>query len=498
MAEETIKRQWILNANNEKVAPYTLMSQVIHDASGDTLDIYLDKINNPTEDVYILSQSMMAGEDEEKTLKRLLNISSFKIIVLDKNVSISSALTIPSDTHIIGSHKDITLSFNPASSPNIIEITDDISNVYLSNFSIKASVTNYTISIGNLEKIVNCENCIIENIKCINGVGCRFYANNLTLNNLTITDGTRMALTKYGLDCKGTNFNIKNCTVNDHNQVIMEINNSNIDNLTISNYCRDILFSGDNNTYNNIVSTNNSHYVKIVGNNIFYQGKNLNNKFNNFSEIPEQKDKVGDFVLDTHNSTMILTAIKDSNISTNFIYGVKFLSKNLDNVLILNGNYDDNMLDYWASSDLQTSIPLVLDTSLCGESRSISLLGDGKLLINGTFEEELFPFENLVYVSGVKGTIYPIYLSIIYKGANSVFNEEEGIYLYFTSGGPNPEHSWKISPDEKVSSSYISPYSRGKGLFLSGTFDNTIISLQSIISASGSKTDIGTSSISII
>ena len=50
MAEETIKRQWILNANNEKVAPYTLISQVIHDTSGDTLDIYLDnflnKINN--------------------------------------------------------------------------------------------------------------------------------------------------------------------------------------------------------------------------------------------------------------------------------------------------------------------------------------------------------------------------------------------------------------------------------------------------------------------
>ena len=498
MAKDTVKRQWILNAKNEKVAPYTLMSQVIHDASGDTLDIYLDKINNPTEDVYILSQSMMAGEDEEKTLKRLLNISSFKTIILDKNVFISSALTIPSDTHIIGSRKDITLSFNPASSPNIIEITDDISNVYLSNFSIKASVTNYTISIGNLEKIVNCENCIIENIKCINGAGCRFYANNLILNNLTITDGNRMALTKYGLECKGTNFNIKNCTVNDHNQVIMEINNSNIDNLTISNYCRDILFSGDNNTYNNIVSTNNSHYVKIVGNNIFYQGKNLNNQYNTFSEIPGQKDKFGDFVLDTHNSTMILTAIQDYDNSTNFTYGVKFLSKNLDNVLILNGNYDDNMLDYWASSDLQTSIPLLLDTGNCGEDRSISVLGDGKLLINGTFEKELFPFENLVYISGVKGTIYPIYLSIINEGSNSIFNKEEDIYLYFSSGGPNPEYSWKIFPDEKVSSRYIIPYSRTRGLFLSGTFDNTIISLQSIISASGSKTDIGISSVSII
>ena len=168
-----------------------------------------------------------------------------------------------------------------------------------------------------------------------------------------------MVSAKYGLDCKGTNFNIKNCTVNNHNQVTMEINNSNIDNLTISNSCRDILFSGDNNTYNNIVSKNNNHYVKIVGENIFYQGKNLNNKFNNFSEIPEQNDNVGDFVLDTHNSTIILTAIKDYDSSTSFTYGVKFLSKNLDNVLILNGNYDDNMLDYWASSDLQTSIPLI-------------------------------------------------------------------------------------------------------------------------------------------
>ena len=498
MAEETIKRQWILNANNEKVAPYTLMSQVIHDASGDTLDIYLDKINNPTEDVYILSQSMRAGEDEETTLKRLLNISSFKTIILDKNVSISSALTIPSGTHIIGSRKDITLLFNPVSSPNIIEITDDISNVYLSNFSIKASVTNYTISIGNLEKIVNCENCIIENIKCINGAGCRFYANNLILNNLTITDGNRMALTKYGLECKGTNFNIKNCTVNNHNQVIMEINNSNIDNLTISNYCRDILFSGDNNTYNNIVSTNNSHYVKIVGNNIFYQGKNLNNYFNNFSEIPGQKDKVGDFVLDTHNSTMILTAIKGYDNSTNFTYGVKFLSKNSDNILILNGNYGDNTLDYWTSSDLQTSIPLLLDTSGCGDNRSISFLGDGKILINGTFEEEIFPFKNLVYVSNDKDTIYPVYLSIINKGLDSSFNEEEDIYLYFSSGGPNPDYSWKISPNEKVSSRYIVPYSSSRGLFLSGTFDNTIISLQSIISATGSKTDIGIPSISII
>lgn len=497
MAEETIKRQWILNANNEKVAPYTLMSQVIHDASGDTLDIYLDNFLNKIniENTYILSQSMQDGENEEDTLKRLLNISSSKVILLDKSIMISSPLTISSDTYVIGCHKDITIARQGGLDFHIIEITDDISNIYLSNFSIMAPMSRYAISIGNLEKTVNCENCIIDNVKCIGGLGCSFYANNLILNNLTIINGSRMVSAKYGLDCKGTNFNIKNCTVNNHNQVTMEINNSNIDNLTISNSCRDILFSGDNNTYNNIVSTNNSHYVKIVGNNIFYQGKNLNNVFNNFSEIPEQNDRVGDFVLDTHNSTMILTAIKDRNNSTtSFTYGVKFLSKNLDNILILNGNYNDNMLDYWASSDLQTSIPLLLDTSLCGENRSISLLGDGKLLINGTFEEELFPFENLVYISGVKGTIYPIYLSIIYKGTHSVFNEEEDIYLYFSSGGPHPEYSWKIFPDEKVSSSYITPYSSAGRLFLSGTFDNTIISLQSIISASGSKTDIGTSS----
>ena len=132
------------------------------------------------------------------------------------------------------------------------------------------------------------------------------------------------------------------------------------------------------------------------------------------------------------------------------------------------------------------------------EDNSISLLGDGKLLINGTFEEELFPFENLVYVSGVKSTIYPIYLSIIYKGTHSKFNEKEDIYLSFSSGGPHPEYSWKIFPDEKVTSSYIAQYSSAGGLFLSGTFDNTIISLQSIISVIGSKTDIGIPSISII
>ena len=289
MAEETIKRQWILNANNEKVAPYTLISQIIHDASGDTLDIYLDnflnKINNKIniENTYILSQSMQDGENEADTLKRLLNISSSKVILLDKSVMVSSPLTISSDTYVIGCHKDITIARQGGRDFHIIEITDDISNIYLSNFSIIAPMSRYAISIGNLEKIVNCENCIIDNIKCIGGLGCSFYANNLILNNLTIIDGSRMVSAKYGLECKGTNFNIKNCTVNSHNQVTMEINNSNIDNLTISNSCRDILFSGDNNTYNNIVSKNNNHYVKIVGENIFYQGKNLNNKFNNFS-----------------------------------------------------------------------------------------------------------------------------------------------------------------------------------------------------------------------
>lgn len=505
MAEETIKRQWILNAKNEKVAPYTLMSQVIHDASGDTLDIYLDnflnKINNKIniENTYILSQSMQTGENEEDTLKRLLNISSSKVILLDKSVEISSSLIIPSDTYLIGCHKDITITKTGGRDYHIIEIIDDISNVYLSNFSIRASMSKYAISIGNLEKTVNCENCIIDNIKCIDGLGCSFYANNLILNNLTITDGSRMISAKYGLECNGTNFNIKNCTINNHNQVTMEINNSNIDNLTISNYCRDILFSGNNNTYNNIVSINNNHYVKIAGNNIFYQGKNLNNAFNNFSEIPEQNDNVGDFVLDIHNSTMILTAIKDiNNSTTSFIYGVKFLSKNSDNILILNGNYGDNALDYWASSDLQTAIPLLLDTNGCGNDRSISFLGDGKLLINGIFEEEIFPFKNLVYVSNDKDTIYPVYLSIINKGSGSSFNEEEDIYLYFSSGGPNPDYSWKISPNEKVSSKYIVPYSSSRGLFLSGTFDNTIISLQSIISVTSSKTDIGIPSISII
>ena len=492
MAKDTVKRQWILNAKNEKVAPYTLMSQVIHDVSGDTLDIYLDKINNPEENIYILSQSMMAGEDEEKTLKRLLNISSFKIIVLDKDVSISSSLSIFSDTHIIGKSKDITLSFNDIHGVNTLQITDDISNIYLSNFSIKATRGNYAISIGGSRTTINCENCILDNIKCINGIGCKFYANNLILNNLTITGGEQTISTKYGLECKGTNFNIKNCTVDKHNQVKMEINNSEVSNLTISNYCNDILFSGNNNTYNNIVSINNNHYVKIIGNNIFYQGKNLNNVFNNFSTASEQNSDVGDFVLGVRNSTMILTAIKDTNNTTSsFVYGVKFLSKNFDNVLILNGNYNENMLDYWSSSDLQAAIPLLLDTSMCPEDASISVLGDGKLLINGTFDGELFPFKNLIYSN--KGIIHPIYLSIIDKGLNSLFNEEEDIYLYFTSGGPNPEYSWKISPGEKVSSRYITPYAYGKGLVLLGTFDNTIISLQSIISSKGNKIDIGIS-----
>lgn len=491
MAKDTVKRQWILNAKNEKVAPYTLMSQVIHDASGDTLDIYLDKINNPEENIYILSQSMMVGEDEEKTLKRLLNISSFKIIVLDKDVSISSPLSIFSDTHIIGKSKDITLSFNDIHNVNTLQITDDISNIYLSNFSIKAARGNYAISIGGSGTTINCENCILDNIKCINGIGCKFYANNLILNNLTIIGGEQAISTKYGLECKGTNFNIKNCTVDKHNQVKMEINNSEVSNLTISNYCNDILFSGDNNTYHNIISTNNNHYVKIIGNNIFYQGKNLNNTFNNFSTVSEQNSDVGDFVLGVRNSTMILTAIKDINDSTSsFVYGVKFLSKNFDNVLILNGNYNENMLDYWSSSDLQAAIPLLLDTDMCPEDASISVLGDGKLLINGTFDGELFPFKNLIYTTG-KGTIHPIYLSIINKGLNSSFNEEEDIYLYFTSGGPNPSYSRKIFPHEKVSSIYITQYSSSKGLVLFGTFDNTIISLQSIISSGGSKIDMG-------
>lgn len=495
MAEDTIKRQWILNAKNEKVAPYTLMSQVVHDASGDTLDIYLDNFLNKIniENTYVLSQSMQVGENEEDTLNRLLKIISSKVILLDKSVEISYSLTIPSNTCIIGCHKDITITRTGGRNFNIIEIRDDISNVYLSNFSIRAQTSNCAISIGNSEKIINCENCIIDNVKCIDGLGCSFYADNLILNDLTIIDGSRIYSTQYGLECKGANFNIKNCTVNNHNQVIMEINNSNIDNLTVSNYCRDILFSGDNNTYNNIISTNNSHYVKIVGNNIFYQGKNLNNTLNNFSTIPEKNDNVGDFVLDIHNSTMILTTIKDLYNSSSFTYGVKFLSKNLDNILILNGNYSDDILDYWANSDLQTSIPLLLDTSTCTDDKSISFLGDGKLLINGDFGEdgELFTFKNLVYESGSTSTIHPIYLSIINKGSGSSFNEEEDIYLYFASGGPHPEYSKKIFPNEKVSSMNIVPYSYVKGLFLSGIFDNTIISLQSIISATGSKIDIG-------
>ena len=129
---------------------------------------------------------------------------------------VSSSLTKSSDTYVIGCHKDITIARQGGLDFHIIEIIDDISNVYLSNFSIIASMSKYAISIGYLEKIVNCENCIIDNIKCIGGLGCRFYTNNLILNNLTITEGSRIASTKYGLECKWTNFNIKNCAVNKH------------------------------------------------------------------------------------------------------------------------------------------------------------------------------------------------------------------------------------------------------------------------------------------
>ena len=492
MAKDTVKRQWILNAKNEKVAPYTLMSQVIHDASGDTLDIYLDKINNPEENIYILSQSMMAGEDEEKTLKRLLNISSFKIIVLDKDISISSPLSIFSDTHIIGKSKDITLSFNDIHSVNTLQITDDISNIYLSNFSIKATRGNYAISIGGSRTTINCENCILDNIKCINGIGCKFYANNLILNNLTITGGEQTISTKYGLECKGTNFNIKNCTVDKHNQVKMEINNSEVSNLTISNYCNDILFSGNNNTYNNIVSINNNHYVKIIGNNIFYQGKNLNNVFNNFSATSEEIYNVGDFVLDVQNSTMMLTVIRDINKQNSFIYGVKLLSNNTSNILIINGNYNDDdnkdniLADYVASSDKDNGLPIQLEI----EDARITYLGNGRYIIDGTFENETFPLtaDSSIFVPNMgRYFVYPIYLSIVSQEESD--KDNSNIYIGYHGNGA---YHLTIRPEQKYTD-YIDlrNYNGEKYIYLSGSFNHTIISLQSFISFGKSKIDIG-------
>lgn len=476
----TYKRQWIMNSDNEYVAPYTLMSQVISDKNGTSLDVYLDNILNNREDsenIYYLSHNKKPNETFEQTLQRLLAISGQKTIILDQNITITSSIIINSNTSLIGINKDITITQDPQNVSGNACITQSqdikygisLSNVYLANFKITSNSTQrFAIYFGgSYDEIIDCKNCVIENVECNSVRGCTFYANNITLKNLKMQMGYTTGKS-YGFICSGSNFNIYDCEVLKHENVEFNINNSSIVNLSIADGVRNIAFNGDSNTYNNIVSKNNNTNIKITGKNIYYQGISDTNDLSN-------KDIKCDFILDIQNSTMTLSAC--GNIDR---YLVKLLHINSNNILNMSKKNNEEITaygmvkDYWTTSEINNLKPFFFNS----DGLSFTHLGNGKYLLNGSVSgDTIVPIQNEIpYLGSSPRASCPPYLSIIETGS-----ETPTIKLVYTTD-PNPNtDDYKEYQGTSLNKGGFYPDSFPKfALKVNGNFNNTIIQIGAI------------------
>ena len=106
----------------------------------------------------------------------------------------------------MGINKDITITQDPqnVSGKACITQSQDIgygvslSNVYLANFKIISnSAQRFAIYFrSSYGEIIDCKNCVIENVECNSVRGCAFYANNITLKNLIIRNSELSGLGK--------------------------------------------------------------------------------------------------------------------------------------------------------------------------------------------------------------------------------------------------------------------------------------------------------------
>lgn len=479
---ETIKNQWLINSNNEKIAPYTMLNQVLDNKTGSSLDILLDNLKNSNgqinfQNTYFLSQEMKNKESEASALKRLLALNGFKVIIVDRNVTLDgNSLTILSNTFLIGAHKNITIQ-NPKSNSIFIFSLENaiLSNVYIANLILKGN-----ISFGSDNNKINCQNCKIENISITNyeqyATNNLMFANNLILNSISFTQSY--------FTLKGENLNLQNIQFISATGVDLTFNNSLINNIIISETSSYVSIKGNNNIFQNIIFKNNIIVPTISGSNNNIQGQCLEQKAKG-KNTPEFYLSTGSL-----NNIIIMQLIPSS--ADPHPYGIDTKGE-INNQFYISSpegayyNGDNLFKDMWVFSDYQTAMPLRVDLEELSENSTgtIQELGAGQYFLNGTFNDEFLPLSSFVTrpADGTEVWLYPISLK------NMLPLRANEIYISVSASGVEGD-SFNILPNEKVSAISLTQYPN-IGLYLNGEFDNEIFSLQQIFSTKNNKVHIG-------
>lgn len=479
---ETIKNQWLMNSNNEKIAPYTMLNQVLDGKTGTSLDILLDNFKNSDgqinfQNTYFLSQEMQDKESEASALKRLLALNGFKVIIIDRNVTLGygDSLTILSNTFLIGIHKDIVIQ-NPASNNSIFTfpLEDTIlSNVYIANLILKS----YNISFGTSDNKINCQNCKFENISIQSRSSSKCCINNLTLNFISLSQNY--------FTLEGENLNLQNIQFASVLGVDLTLNNSVVNNIIISEASNYIKIAGDNNIFQNIIFKNNTVAPKLFGQNNYIQGQCLKQKAKGSKNTSE-------FYLSTGSLNNIITLQLIPSLEDSHNYGIDSGGETNNQFYIFSpeGTYNNGetlFKDMWVFSDYQTTMPLRMDLDELSENSTgtIQELGAGQYFLNGTFNDEFLSISSFVSRpgDGTETWLYPISLK------NMLPLRANEIYVSVSASGVE-ENSFKILPNEKISAISLTQYPN-IGLYLNGEFDNEIFSLQQIFSTKNNKVHIG-------
>lgn len=495
MASE-IQRKWILNHKNQKVAPYTMVSQVLDDTSGTGLDIILKKIlletNTKFENLFFFSEEIQSTESETQAFKRLLKYGQNKVIVLDKSLQLTEDVVIPSNISIVGAHSAIILDCDETKKTNHL-IFRNMENTKISNLTIKIPLS---YSIGNGEGgYLTWSNCSFENItfNCEGNLEFYLYGTNTIFKNCYFKGQENQS--------KQT-FVYRN--LNTYNQVCLFENNK-------IEYFNNIVFGEKNNIIKNLYLLNDSNFSIESSENCYYQNIYLENCmgqisltdcFNNIIEIFAKKNYYSnDSSLDQRDALFNIVDCEgnsfnlrydNSEIVNSYEYGVKINKKNTSNKMSIENltALDTNALilkDYWTSSDLQDSTPLRLDlTDINQEEENVQDLGNGYYNIqsNNQTLDLTIPIRNfMIKDTGMMKNTYPIYFKVFNNNQNAV------VTISCKESGSPSAKGYLLYEDSKNSGVSLTshPYITLK---LSGNFNDVIISLKTILSESNYKVDI--------
>ena len=494
---DIVKRQWLINSNNEKIAPYTTTSQVLEDGTGKGLDIILNEIKGQTgsrlnfENTYFLSQEVQNNETEETALRRLLGQTSFKVIVLDSSIEISSPLEISSNTYLIGAHKGVAIYTRETISTLLTFLTttidnqETLSNIYVSNLSLRNSTSNSSSTIikigGKGSGFIQCNNCTFENL-VFNENENYLRVSGLMMNNIKSQDTFWLIHGDNNHFTNSTLFGGKGFELSGDNNILINCIFKNIS--SDDSY---IYFEGNNNIYDNISCIENitDEKIEMSGSNNIFKGKFINNTDINGKDNNENYDF---YLSEGGNNIVTLQCIPGGNK-----YAIKEDESSFNNQFYVttpdetyNNGYNI-FKDKWVASDYENAVPLILDTanySFDEETQKIRELGNGQYLINGDFEEITLKFSNLITrTSEGRTEFYPISCKNITPLSNN-----NTIYINCENSS-SPSNSFEINLNEKHLNIFVDGYNIS--VYLNGTFNNEIFSFQQILSTSNNKVHIG-------